>query len=116
MRYTVRFMSSPRFAIFYSLIRQIPPGRVATYGQVARCAGHPRHARHVGQSLRALSADDGAVPWHRVVNSQGRISPRGIDGTDDLQYRLLEAEGVQFDATGRIDLARFGWKPPQGPD
>lgn len=94
----------------YAVVRRIPRGRVATYGQVAALAGGvPRGARQVGYALHALSSDR-AVPWHRVVNAAGRISPR--PGGRELSQRvLLEREGVHFGAGGRIDLASFGWKP-----
>ncbi|WP_374355933.1 MGMT family protein [Chitinimonas sp.] len=95
---------------FLRVIQQIPPGRVMSYGAVARAAGLPRHARHVGVALKRLP-DEQAVPWWRVVNGEGRISPRGLDGSDDLQRVLLEAEAVEFDGAGRIDLRRFAWLP-----
>lgn len=93
---------------FYLVVRRVPRGRVATYGQIARLAGLPRHARHVGYALAAL---DGAsdVPWHRVVDAAGRVKLRATPGADRLQRARLEREGVRFDAGGRIDLARHGW-------
>ena len=98
------------------MVDRIPPGQVATYGQIARLLGQPRGARQVGYALAALSPDS-PVPWHRVVNAQGRISPRGLDGAHDLQRLLLEDEGVAFDNQGRIDLSRFGWSgPAPGPE
>jgi len=93
---------------FLKVIRTIPEGWVMSYGSVARAAGLPRHARHVGVALKHLP-EDNDVPWWRVVNGEGRISPRGLDGSDDLQRVLLEAEGVQFSENGRVDLRRFGW-------
>ena len=93
------------------LVRRVPRGRVVTYGQVAALLGHPRAARAVGQVLRALpAAASSAVPWHRVVNSAGSISPRGILWAD-LQRRRLEAEGIRFDRRGRMDLERLRWEP-----
>ncbi len=92
------------------MVDRIPPGQVATYGQIARLLGQPRGARQVGYALAALSPDS-PVPWHRVVNAQGRISPRGLDGAHDLQRLLLEDEGVAFDVQSRIDLSRFAWGP-----
>jgi methylated-DNA-protein-cysteine methyltransferase-like protein len=100
-------MTKNRAAI-YAHVRRIPAGRVATYGQIAHLVGAPRSARQVGQALAALD-DDSDVPWHRVVNAQGRISPRRDAGSDEFQRLLLEDEGVVFDATGRIDLARYAW-------
>ncbi len=86
---------------------RIPAGSVATYGQVAREAGLGRRARLVGQALRHLPA--GAdVPWHRVVNAQGRISLSSSSDSGRLQRERLEEEGVLFD-DGVIDLQRFGW-------
>jgi methylated-DNA-protein-cysteine methyltransferase-like protein len=91
----------------YALVEQIPPGRVATYGQVAALLGTPRGARAVGWALRALGASRAAaVPWHRVVGAGGRISPRAGSGPV-LQRRRLRAEGVRFHK-GRVDLTRHG--------
>src|SRR5688572_28364331 len=88
----------------YDVVRRIPRGRVATYGDVARAAGLPGHARQVGYALAALEADTD-VPWHRVVNAQGRVSERrGDRSVEELQRSLLRAEGVRFDARGAIDL------------
>jgi methylated-DNA-protein-cysteine methyltransferase-like protein len=100
----------PQHAAFLAVIRQIPAGWVMSYGAVARAAGLPRHARHVGVALKQVDDPDGDLPWWRVVNGEGRISPRGLDGSDDLQRVLLEAEGIVFAENGRIDLRRFGWQ------
>ncbi|MAG33395.1 MAG: methyltransferase [Deltaproteobacteria bacterium] len=94
----------------YRVVRRIPQGRVATYGQVAALSGSPGAARQVGWALAALSPDD-HVPWHRVINARGEISTRGEREIEDLQRALLESEGVVFDRRGRVDLARFGWTP-----
>ncbi len=94
----------------YAVVRRIPRGRVATYGQVAALAGMPGHARQIGYALFALPAGDG-VPWHRVINAQGRISPRAEPGYDTIQRLLLEKEGVRFLASGRIALERYRWAP-----
>jgi methylated-DNA-protein-cysteine methyltransferase-like protein len=92
------------------VVARIPPGRVATYGQVATLAGLPGHARLVGYALHGLPGES-ALPWHRVVNAQGRISQRSEPGpSEGLQRHLLEEEGVQFDERDRIDLRRYGWK------
>jgi len=94
----------------YRAVMQIPRGRVATYGQIARVAGMPRHHRQVGHALRHL-IEDGLVPWHRVVGADGRISVRTEDGdVERLQRELLEGEGVEFDAKDRVLLARFQWR------
>ena len=92
----------------YRVVCRIPRGKVATYGQVARLARLPNQARLVGYALHALSRDD--VPWQRVLNGSGEVSPRGVDGPDELQRELLEDEGVEFDRRGRVDLSRFAWK------
>ena len=93
----------------YRAVMRIPRGRVATYGQIARVAGMPRHHRQVGRALRGV-VDDGLVPWHRVVGASGAISARSADGSaEQLQRERLEAEGVVFDARGRVPLARFQW-------
>ena len=93
----------------HDVVSRIPRGRVATYGQVARLAGLPGHARLVGYALHALPTST-SVPWQRVVNAQGAISVRRR-GTDKLQRRLLEREGVRFDSRDRVSLARFQWRP-----
>jgi alkylated DNA nucleotide flippase Atl1/3-methyladenine DNA glycosylase AlkD len=99
----------------YAVIRRIPPGRVATYGQVAALAGLPGHARQVGQALRE-SPEGLELPWQRVINAKGEVSPRGDLGlAEGLQRHLLEEEGVVFDRRGRIDLDRFNWDPDARP-
>lgn len=90
------------------VIKQIPRGRVATYGQIARLAGLRGQARLVGYALHATPADK-PIPWHRVVNAQGTISTRPPH--DKEQRRLLKREGIRFDARDRIPLASFQWKP-----
>jgi methylated-DNA-protein-cysteine methyltransferase-like protein len=96
-------------AAICAVIARIPAGWVATYGQVAAMAGLPRRARLVGHVLRHLdhAAD---IPWHRVVNAKGEVS-RSVsrNGSDRLQQRLLEQEGVEFDAANRFNLERFRW-------
>ena len=94
----------------WKVVRRIPRGRVATYGQVARLAGLGGGARLVGYALHALAEDERNVPWQRVINAQGRISARGFGGAEELQRKLLVREGVRFDARARVDLARFGGK------
>ncbi len=95
------------FERVYAVVRRIPCGTVASYGQVARLLDWPRGARTVGWALRALPSGSD-VPWHRVINAQGRISI----GDVERQRRLLEAEGVVFNTEGRIDLNRYRWNSP----
>lgn len=106
--------SVPTFArAVYALVRQIPRGRVATYGQVAAILGHPRAARAVGTALSHLPARLGqTVPWQRVINAAGHISHRGDVLRPDLQRHILEREGVVF-RRGRVDLTRFRWPGPR---
>lgn len=101
-------MKSDRYQKIYDAVRRIPRGRVATYGQIAEVAGFEGHARQVGYALHALHG--GHVPWHRVVNARGEVSPRSAGDSHELQRKLLEAEGVEFDVTGRIALARYSWR------
>jgi methylated-DNA-protein-cysteine methyltransferase-like protein len=106
--------ATTRYARIYAAVRRIPRGRVATYGQVATAAGLPRQARLVGYALHALP-EHSSVPWHRVINAQGRISlGRGTSGGDLPQRFRLEAEGVEFDANGRVAVRRFAWAAPLG--
>lgn len=101
---------SRRYRRIYDVVRQIPPGTVASYGQIAALAGYPGHARQVGYALHHLEADSD-VPWHRVVNARGGISARASSGSEGLQRAMLEAEGVRFDAADHVSLRRFGWCP-----
>ena len=95
----------------YAAVRLIPYGRVATYGDVALWCGAPRQARQVGWALHSLPPGlSPAVPWQRVINAQGKVSPRAFAGSEAVQRKLLEREGVRFDARDRVDLARFGWR------
>ena len=105
--------TSGRYARIYAVVRRVPRGRVATYGQVAALAGLGGHARQVGYALHALAADS-TLPWQRVVNARGEISPRRMPGWDGLQRALLEREGIVFDARSRIDLDRQRWRPRAG--
>jgi methylated-DNA-protein-cysteine methyltransferase-like protein len=101
---------SDTYRRIYAVVKRVPRGRVATYGQVAALAGLPGHARLVGYALNVLPADNG-VPWHRIVNAKGQISPRGDAlGHEDLQAALLRRERVRF-VEGTIDLDRYQWRP-----
>jgi len=99
--------------LIYEVVRQIPYGKVATYGQVAMLAGLPGHARLAGYALYNLPRKYvDTVPWQRVINAQGRVSySNARHGNDHLQRELLEKEGVVFSASGRVDLSAYGWKP-----
>jgi methylated-DNA-protein-cysteine methyltransferase-like protein len=98
------------FPRVYDIVRQVPRGRVTTYGDVAQLVGQGCDARVVGYAM-AVCPDD--VPWQRVINAQGKISPRSGNGPAKQQMRL-EAEGIEFDARGKIDLKRFRWSGPDG--
>ncbi len=95
----------------YQLVRRIPAGKVATYGQIAELLGKPRHARQIGYALYRV-APDSDIPWQRVVNAQGMIShtPQR-QGSDDLQRILLEQEGITFNSQDKLDLRRYRWQP-----
>jgi methylated-DNA-protein-cysteine methyltransferase-like protein len=97
--------SEKLFARIYALVRRVPKGRVVSYGQVARMIGPPCSARTVGWALAALRTSHvtPAVPWQRVINARGSVS------TGLVQQKLLEEEGVIFDARGRTDFRRYGW-------
>jgi len=105
---------APMYEQIYAVVRQIPPGRVATYGQIAAIVGGCS-ARMVGYALAALPFGRD-VPWQRVINRQGKISLRGGGIGSALQRQLLEAEGVQFDQAGRVDFEQVGWAGPATPD
>jgi methylated-DNA-protein-cysteine methyltransferase-like protein len=98
------------FSRAYDVVRQIPKGRVATYGQVARVMGEPRKARFVGFAMHASPGMAGGVPCHRVVFADGRLAPGFAFGGAHEQRRLLEEEGVSFANDGTVDLARCQWE------
>ncbi len=92
----------------YAAVRRIPRGKVATYGQIAALIDAPRAARAVGGALALMSEGLASIiPWHRVVNASGAISPREWAG---LQREMLEREGIRFSSGGRIAMVRYGWK------
>ncbi len=100
------------------MVARIPRGRVATYGQVALLAGAPRAARQVGYALAALRGTRHRIPWQRVLGARSRglaaisiLDPMG----SAVQQALLEREGVEVDARGRVSLERFGWRPRRRP-
>jgi methylated-DNA-protein-cysteine methyltransferase-like protein len=94
----------------FEVVSRIPRGKVATYGQIAELAGIPGQPRRIGYALSALPKDTD-IPWQRVINAQGKISFRTHSGPEKLQRRLLKGEGIVFNASHRIDLARFQWQP-----
>ena len=102
-------MANPLYHRIYEVVRHIPHGRVATYGQVALVVGPQVTAQQVGEAMAALRDDhpEPPVPWQRVINAQGKVS------TGRHQQQLLEQEGIVFNVKGSTDLRRFGW---QGPD
>ena len=95
------------FDKIYNAVKQIPYGKVATYGQIAAMCGNPRLARVVGYALHNNPAPM-VIPCHRVVNREGRVAAAFAFGGGDTQRALLEAEGIEFEADGSIDLKRFG--------
>lgn len=94
----------------YDIVRQIPYGQVATYGQIAHLVGGIS-AQMVGFALAALPKGTD-VPWQRVINARGRISPHGFGYGSAMQEALLREEGVEFRLDGSIDLNRYGWIGP----
>lgn len=95
----------------YAIVRQIPKGKVATYGQVAELASLPGQARLVGYALYRVD-EQSDVPWHRVINAKGEISESPFRyGSDHLQRSLLEQEGIQFTPKGKINLREYRWQP-----
>lgn len=107
----------------YAAVRRIPPGRLATYGQIAELIGAWGCARQVGWALRRLQLPS-SVPWHRVVNARGTVSiSLSREGSDWMQRQLLLAEGIPVDGQGRLPLARLRWRvcelagsPPGSPE
>jgi len=96
------------FQKIYKIVRRIPSGQVATYGQIAAMLGHPRAARTVGWAMHALP-EGSDVPWHRVINARGRISTSCQEHDANVQRDLLEAEGIVFGPDDRLDLKVYRW-------
>ena len=94
----------------FDIVRRIPAGRVMTYGQIALLLGEGYTARTVGY---VMASSDGEIPWHRVINAQGACSTGRVVLPPDKQQRMLEAEGVVFDARGRCDLPKYRWLPEE---
>jgi methylated-DNA-protein-cysteine methyltransferase-like protein len=100
-------MISQTYQRIYEVVKSIPAGKVATYGQIAALAGLPGAARQVGYAMHAIT-EEMDLPWHRVLNAKGESSlARGAE----LQRSMLEAEGVVFSLDGRVDLKRYQWQP-----
>ena len=97
------------FERIYQVVKQIPKGKVATYGYVALKAGNPRWARVVGYALHNNPAP-GVIPCHRVVNREGKVAAAFAFGGGDTQRELLENEGIVFRQDGTIDLKKYGWQ------
>jgi len=97
------------FERVYRVVRQVPPGKVTSYGAVARMLEHPHAARTVGWALHSLP-EGSDVPWHRVIDSRGRIPAKGREISAGLQRSLLESEGIEFDERDTVDWDRFGWE------
>jgi methylated-DNA-protein-cysteine methyltransferase related protein len=97
----------------YELVLQIPAGRVMSYGSVARVLGVGYDARAIGNIMYATPKDDRNIPWHRVINSQGGCSTAGVTSPPDLQQRLLENEGVNFNDSGKCKIEKYLWTPPE---
>lgn len=93
----------------YEVVKNIPKGKVATYGQVAFLAGNPRWARVVGYALHQ-NPDTQTIPCHRVVNRKGEVAPGFAFGGASIQRDLLKSEGIVFELDGRIDLEKYGIK------
>lgn len=91
----------------YAVVRQVPAGRVTTYGQVSKMVPGTT-ARMVGYAM-AATPQGSDIPWQRVINSQGKISPHGFGFGSSMQRELLNQEGIPFDSNDRIDLSLFGW-------
>jgi methylated-DNA-protein-cysteine methyltransferase-like protein len=96
----------------YRVVRKIPQGKVATYGQVADLADLPGQARLVGYALYQVDMESPDIPWHRVINAKGEISHSPLRrGSDHVQRSRLEAEGIQFSYAGKISLKTYLWQP-----
>ena len=101
-----------KYQLIYHIVKKIPKGKVATYGQIADLAGLYGKARLVGYALFKVDIDLGDIPWHRVINAKGEISYSSLRrGGDYLQKHLLEIEGIEFNSKGKINLNIYQWQP-----
>lgn len=111
-------MSQPKpeqkntFQKVYEVVKQIPRGRVTTYGQIALLIGNPRLSRAVGFALH-VNPEPGVIPCHRVVNRMGQVAPGFAFGGEGIQRELLEAEGIEFTLDGRVNMKRHMWYGPE---
>ena len=105
--------SSPFPRRVYAVVAGVPAGRVITYGAIARVLGDPRKAREVGWALAATPDQEPPIPAHRVINARGELSGGPAFGGYAVQRARLEAEGVVFQADGRVDLDQYLWLPAQ---
>ena len=96
------------FEKIYQVVRKIPKGKVATYGQVALLAGNPHWSQVVGYALH-VNPEPGVIPCHRVVNRFGKVSEGFAFGGKDIQRQMLEQEGIEFLPDGRIDMKKYLW-------
>lgn len=96
-----------KYHLIWETVSQIPKGRITTYGEIATLAGLPGQARLIGYALHNLPANT-KVPWHRVINAQGKISLSNLDGMHDVQWQLLKKEGVRF-FKERTSFSKYGW-------
>ena len=101
-------MQKSTFELIYDVVRRIPKGKVATYGQIARLAGNKRWSRVVGYALH-VNPDGDSIPCYRVVNREGRVSRAFVFGGENRQIALLEADGIPVE-DGRVDLATYQWR------
>ena len=104
---STEFHKLPLNKRIYEIVRQIPYGYVATYGQISRLVSGST-PRLVGFAMASAGKED-YVPWHRVINAKGKISARSSGGGSEIQRLMLEEEGILFTAYGVIELDRYGW-------
>ncbi len=105
-------MKESMYCRIYSVVKMVPPGKVATYGQIARIAGRCS-ARNVGYAMSSVSSDSD-VPWHRVINSMGRVSVRSHGEECTAQSRMLESESVRCSHSRSVDREKSGGEGPAG--
>ncbi|MCF7807411.1 MAG: MGMT family protein [Candidatus Marinimicrobia bacterium] len=98
---------------FYAIVKQVPHGKVASYGQIATLAGYYGQARQVGYALHAVPSDD--IPWHRIINAQGKIS-LNLEMGGAVQRKMLEDEGIIFSEAEVISLKKYQWVPQIDPE